>query len=105
MSLDFITTIPTSYSMQLSDDMPAIEMHDVTSSNIGRIGYDADSRRLFVQFCDKATRSRDGNVYAYERVPNAVFEALMQAEEDDDRSIGSTFQRLVKNGGFRYVRL
>lgn len=106
MPLDSMTTsrVTATHAAQLSDECFAIPMIDVDSSNVGRIGYDDDARRLYVQFRNRAEGSRDGATYAYRDVPNAVFEALMQIDEDGG-SVGSAFHRLVKTTGFRFVRI
>ena len=80
-------------------------MLDVTSSNVGRIGYDEGTRRLYVQFRDKRADSRDGTVYEYEDVPEDVFEELMAQEELDDGSVGTAFHRIVKSVGYGCRRI
>jgi hypothetical protein len=107
MPLDSMTTqwVSATHAAQLADEYFAVPMVDVSSSNVGRIGYDNDTARLYVQFRNKSERSRNGATYVYRDVPNAVFEALMQADEDADGSVGSTFHRLVKTAGFKYTRI
>jgi hypothetical protein len=105
MPLDSITTRRVAATSTSTDGLFPVELLDVTSSNVGRIGYDDDARRLYVQFRSKTEGTRDGTIYRYDHVPNAIFEALIQADEDDDGSVGSTFHRLVKTGGFRYTRI
>lgn len=73
---------------------------DVESSNVGRIGYDAEKHRLYVQFRDRRRDSRDGAIYEYEAVPAEVYDELTSAE-----SVGSAFHRLVKTAGYSYRRI
>lgn len=107
MPLDSMTigrTIST-HAARFADQLFAVPLLDVVSSNVGRVGYDDEAERLYVQFRDRRAKTRDGAVYAYERVPNAIFEAIMQADEDADGSVGSTFHRLVKTAGFKFSRV
>ena len=64
----------------------------VSSSNIGSVGYDAQSNTLEVEF-------NDGSVYQYFSVPAAEHQGLMAA--------GSHGQYLASNikGTYRYERL
>lgn len=69
-----------------------IVRHTVPSSNVAEIGYDADSRTLEVMF-------RNGAVYQYFEVPQAVWEELDRAS-----SAGSYLNSVIK-GAYRYARL
>lgn len=100
MPLDSITT--RRIGGFVTDGLFSVDLLDVGSSNVARVGYDDDTRRLYVQF--RRSGERDGPTYRYDRVPNDVFEALIQADEDGG-SVGSTFHRLVKTAGFKFVRL
>ena len=57
----------------------------VRSSNISSIGYEANSQTLEVEF-------HSGNIYQYNRVPEAVHDALMNA-----RSHGAYFNDHVRD--------
>lgn len=57
----------------------------VRSSNISSIGYEANSRTLEVEF-------HSGSIYQYNRVPESVYEALMDA-----RSHGAYFNDQVRD--------
>lgn len=50
-----------------------MELNDVTSSNIARIGYDADSSVLEIEF-------RNGHAYEYYDVPQFEYDNLMGAD-------------------------
>ena len=52
--------------------MVPVELVEVESSNVQAIGYDADTKRLFVQFWKSG-------LYQYENVPEAVYNAFLQA--------------------------
>lgn len=62
-----------------------MEMKPVQSSNIRTIGYDAEARRLRIEF-------GSGKTYAYEGVPAEEHEALIGAP-----SIGSHFARHIRS--------
>lgn len=80
------------YAIQPRDRFFAVEMVDVTSSNVGRIGYDAEARRLYVQFRDQRAGTRDGAVYEYEGVPHVEFRRLIAAN-DAGESVGCQIGR------------
>jgi len=82
----------------------AVRMIDVTSSNVGRIGYDAEAERLYVQFRDQAANTRDGTLYAYESVPERVYRRLVAAAATGE-SVGRLFTEKVKKAGFEYRRV
>jgi hypothetical protein len=63
----------------------ATPMHPVKSSQISYIGYDEDSKELFVTF-------KNGSTYKYEDVPKNRYEQLMNCE-----SIGKYFGEMIKN--------
>ena len=50
-----------------------MDMIAVISSNIAAVGYDPDKQRLRVQF-------RDGALWEYEQVAQALYEGLMSAD-------------------------
>lgn len=67
-------------------------MHEVSSSNISRVGYDSDTQTLQVEF-------KDGAVYQYFDVPENVFQDLLTAG-----SAGSYLHQNIK-GAYRYSRV
>lgn len=62
-----------------------MEMKPVQSSNIRTIGYDAEARRLQIEF-------GSGKTYAYDEFPSEEHAALMSAP-----SIGSHFARHIRS--------
>lgn len=64
----------------------------VSSSNVDSIGYDAGTLTLEVEF-------RNGSVYQYFDVPEAVYRELLNAE-----SVGGYLNSCIK-GSYRYVQL
>lgn len=64
----------------------------VQSSHLSSVGFDTDSQTLEVEF-------RDGNVYQYFDVPEAVHLELMGSS-----SVGQYFSSNVRNS-FRYARV
>lgn len=81
-----------------------VELLDVESSNVGRIGYENHLERLWVQFRDPGTDTRDGTVYAYEAVPQRVYDGLVAVSERGE-SVGTALNALVKRGGYEYGRV
>ncbi|MCL2147260.1 MAG: KTSC domain-containing protein [Synergistaceae bacterium] len=69
-----------------------VEMIEVSSSNVGAIGYDEDSQTLFIRFLNNM-------MYIYKGVPIGEFEGLRNAP-----SIGSYLHRNIKNL-FPYERI
>ena len=69
-----------------------VDMIEVSSSNVGAIGYDESSQTLFVRFLNNTT-------YIYKGVPSVEFEGLNNAP-----SIGSYLHRNIKNL-FPYERI
>lgn len=67
-------------------------MKSVESSNISKIGYDASTITLWVEF-------KDGSVYEYEDVPSSAYQDLMAA-----KSVGSHLAKHIK-GTYRHKRL
>jgi KTSC domain len=65
------------------------EMVMVSSSNVEAVGYDPDSRELWVRFTS-------GSTYVYSEVDERTHEELMNAS-----SIGSYLNRAIK-GNFDY---
>lgn len=65
----------------------------VESSSIDSVGYDPDTRRLFVRFLES------GNAYVYSEVPERVFNDLLASN-----SKGRYFNEMIK-GAFVYRRL
>lgn len=66
----------------------------VASSNLRSVAYAADFRRLFVQF-------KNGGVYAYEDVPEALYMGLLSAP-----SKGKYLHAVIKRGSqYVYTRV
>lgn len=85
-------------------------MIDVTSSNVGRVGYSFGGRpacdgTLYVQFRDKRANDRNGTIYAYDDVPYAVYTELVAQGDRADGSVGKAFHRLVKSVGYGYRKI
>lgn len=53
-----------------------LQIHQCDSAKINRVAYDADAKRLFVEFKPK------NSVYAYENVPEAHFEYIANCKAD-----------------------
>lgn len=70
---------------------PNVEMIDVDSTNLSRVGYSATSRRLYVEF------QRGGGGY-HENVPPDVFDSLMGPS-----SKGSFYYHNIR-GVYPYVK-
>jgi hypothetical protein len=70
----------------------------VTSSRIVSVGYEADTRKLQVEF-------KGGRVYEYADVPPEIYTRLLEANADKDQSLGIHFHKLVKKPGYVYTRL
>ncbi len=70
----------------------AVEMQQVSSSNISAIGYDAKDEIVHVQFLN-------GSEYIYKGVPQHKFDSLLNAP-----SVGSYLNRNYKNY-FPYERI
>jgi len=69
-----------------------VEMMEVSSSNVGAIGYDENNQALYVSFLNNT-------LYVYKGVPIGEFEGLKNAP-----SIGSYLHRNIKNL-FPYERI
>ena len=67
-------------------------MHPVKSSQIAYIGYEEDTKELFVTFTN-------GSVYKYEDVPKYQFDSLMAAT-----SVGRYFGDFIKNS-YSYTKI
>ena len=72
-----------------------MEMMNVVSSNIKRIGYNGEKKRLYIQF-------KSGTTYRYSNVGEETYHALMGSE-----SLGRGFASLIKSNAetFPYVKL
>ena len=70
-----------------------VNMQNVESSNIRRIGYDGDKRRLYIQF-------KSGATYRYLNVSGETYHTLMGSE-----SLGRGFATLVKGNPEEYPYL
>lgn len=66
---------------------PDLEWESVSSSNVAAVAYQIDFRRLWVRFVS-------GAVYAYEDVPEAVWEGFLSAS-----SKGRYVYETIRNGG------
>lgn len=62
-----------------------VEMHEVSSSNVGSVGYDANAQILYVRFLNNS-------LYIYKGVPQVEFDGLLTAS-----SIGSYLHRNIRN--------
>ena len=67
--------------------------YKVQSSNIKSIEYSCESRQLVVEFAG-------GSRYCYDEVPAGIVTHVLFAG-----SISSSFDQLVKKGGFQYRKL
>jgi hypothetical protein len=67
------------------------KMHEVESSAVARIGYDAEAEEAYVEYIG-------GDLYAYEGVPAGVFEVLENAE-----SKGTFVNAVIKQYPFRSI--
>lgn len=70
--------------------MSITQMFPVESSNIAAFGYDPATKTLAAEFTN-------GTLYTYDAVPQEIFGQILAAE-----SKGSTFNTLVKKGGFNF---
>lgn len=70
-----------------------MNMIPVSSSNLASIGYDENSRTLYVSF-------RNGRLYKYSGVPLQVYNGLMAAS-----SKGQYFDRYIVKAGYSYQRV
>jgi hypothetical protein len=69
----------------MSDD-DKIELVSVKSSNIDKIGHNAKTQELRVQF-------KGGGIYAYDSVPEEVHQELL----GDGTGIGGRFHKLIRD--------
>lgn len=69
-----------------------MDRQSVTSSNVASVGYDLDSSTLEVEF-------KDGSVYQYFDVPEAIYNGLIGAS-----SVGGFLAAQVK-GTYRFSRI
>jgi hypothetical protein len=74
--------------IEREDVRPDITMVAVESSNVQRVGYDAVSQVLRVEFFDAKRGTR---IYDYSDVPPQGYKELMEAE-----SVGSFLNRMIK---------
>ncbi len=65
----------------------------VSSSNLGSVGYDVESRILEIEF-------NSGSVYQYFDVPASVYEGLMSAE-----SHGKYFDAHIKKACYQFEKV
>jgi hypothetical protein len=63
----------------------ATPMHFVNSSQISYVGYDKETKELFIKF-------KNNSVYRYARVPQDEYNNLLKAE-----SVGKYFTEHIKN--------
>lgn len=68
-----------------------MKMIPVSSSNLSAVGYDRGDSILVIHF-------RNGRIYRYLHVPEAIFDALMRAP-----SMGTFFNQSIKEK-FQYIR-
>ncbi len=62
-----------------------MDMIPVSSQNLAAVGYNADSKTLFIKF-------HKGGTYAYDNVPESVYRGLMSAS-----SKGKYHKAYIKN--------
>ena len=67
-----------------------VQMINVESSNIRRVGYNPEAKRLYIQF-------KSGTTYRYSNVEPETYATLMGSE-----SIGRGFAALIKADPERY---
>lgn len=72
--------------------MNDVQMDDVRSSNIRKVGYDFNKNELHVQF-------RNGSVYVYSEVPPQTHRDLIAAD-----SVGGYLNNHIKDK-FTYVKI
>lgn len=65
--------------------MKELNLKDVQSSNIEKIGYNEEFKNLYIKY-------KSGRVYAFENVPKELYESLDKAE-----SKGSFMNSNIKN--------
>jgi hypothetical protein len=70
-----------------------MEMIEVKSSNIRKIGHDTARKVLAIEFTS-------GQTYEYQDVSSEVFEKMRAAE-----SVGKFFFGQIKNGGYKYAKM
>lgn len=96
LSPSIVATPPKGLTpIELFDD-DAVRMYDVNSSNVKAAGYDADAKRLYIQFL-----SRGNPVYSYENVPLSMWQALEMA---DSKGSWVHWFLVVNDGTFPYKR-
>ena len=71
----------------------ALFLKPVVSSMISSIGFDANSKRLCLQF-------PNGKCYEYSGVDSETFLRVVTAE-----STGKAFNEHIKNGGFKFKKI
>ena len=85
----------------------SVKIEDIDSSTISWFEYSEEIKRLTVAFrgvvLPSVTRTRNG-IYVYEAVPIDAFKLMRDATYDDTASVGGTFHRVIKGGGFKYRR-
>jgi len=72
-----------------TQELPAIPLSAVTSSQLAAIGHCPATNRLAIQF--KGWGDKPGSVYHYSDFDAAAFEAFRTAE-----SLGSHFKKMIK---------
>jgi KTSC domain len=73
--------------------MGEVVMMDVESSNVKRIGYDADNRELHVEF-------KSGSRYIYEQVDEIVYASTLAAD-----SVGGFISAKVVKGPYKFRKV
>ena len=77
--------------------MSQVGIHKINSSMIKQISY-FSNQDLLVEF-------NNGSIYKYSNVPNTVYEDLIDAENDDEKSFGKVFNKIVKTEEHKYKKL
>jgi hypothetical protein len=77
----------------MADKQPSIAMSEVKSSNVAKLGYDAPTQRMAVQF-------KSGATYHYHGVGAKTADAVTSA-----KSVGSAVSSMLVKGGFKFERI
>lgn len=100
-------------SVRKAEDIKKDIAKDLASSVIHKTNYDPEKQELFVNF-------NSGNTYKYDQVPENVYQEFTKAGtpaktegknaygiwwEGKNPSLGATFNKLIKEGGYAYERI
>lgn len=73
-----------------------IQMRPVDSSQLKEVGFDPASGTLAIRFHAK---KGPGSLYQYRGVPQDVFDGLVDADADPEKSVGTFFGENIKGKG------